>query len=454
MINNQILLDPQIGKNSSAQELVSTLAQHGVKYVRMLFSDLHGYARGKDIPLDFLESAIKSGQSFCVANMNQGLASNTSNDKGYPDMRAFPDVSTLVTLPWEAHTVQCLLDLYDHKGNELDISPRQLLKKVTELFENNLRVKPIVAHELEFFLLRKTPEGGWKKYNDQLSMVYTVGRQADELGILHTMLDAGKTLGLGVTVANHEFGGGQFEINMVHGEAAQTADRAFLFKNMVKEIAACHGLLATFMGKPFTDDTGSGYHLHISLVDEDDKNIFQDTLTEDGLSAVSKHFIAGVLHHAPALMAFLAPTINAYKRLVPDSLVPLNANWGYDNRTTFIRVPDERGSASRIEIRVGDAAANPYLISAVCLLAGYDGIVNKLEPPAFAVGDVSVGDIPGTPLPRSMEESLAALRANPVLAELIGQPLVETYCAMKQVELDRYRRHVTDWEFNEYVFHL
>lgn len=454
MSKNQ-LITPEL-KTDTVPEIIEQLKTDGVKFVRLTYSDMHGYPRGKDIPLDFFASVVSDGQNFCVANLVDGLDGNPliapgmAPDRGFPDMRAIPDLSTLTIIPWEPNTVQCLADLYEHTGEEIEISPRQFLKNAVQLFEEELELQPVFAHELEFYLLKQGTDG-WKKYSDHPAMVYTVGRRSDELGMMHSFLEAGKEMGLQLTAANHEIGGGQFEVNMLHGKAIEAADRAFRFKNMIKEVAASKGLHATFMGKPFNDDTGSGFHVHVSLLNESGSNIFYDPNEEDGLSQTFRHFLAGILHHAPALTLFLAPTINAYKRLVPDSLVPISSTWGYDNRTAFARIPSERGKGTRIELRAGDASANPYLISAVCLLAGYDGIVNQLELPEPVFGEES-GDAPL--LPTSLAESIQVLRANKRICELIGQPMVNAFTAMKQVECTRFQRHVTDWEFNEYVYHI
>lgn len=458
MSNNELVIDPTKMQNETVEELIQRLEKNDIKFVRLIYSDIHGYPRGKDVPLEFFKSVAEDGQTFCVANLVDGLAGNPLNapgmapDRGYPDMRGIPDLSTIVPVPWEPHTVQCLVDLYDDNANIIDISPRQFLKRVENLFEMELGLKPVFAHELEFYLLKKTVEG-WEKYSNHPSMVYTVGHRSDELGMMHKFLSAGKALNLGLTAANHEFGAGQFEVNMLHGEAVESSDRAFQFKNMVKEVAACHGLHATFMGKPFNQEAGSGFHIHISLNNENG-NAFFDPNEIDGLSQLSKHFIAGILLHAPALMAFLAPTVNAYKRLVPDSLVPLTSTWGYDNRTAFVRIPAERRSGSRLEIRAGDASANPYLISAVCLLAGYDGIIRELEPSIPVSGDVSLENSLHATLPKSLEESISSLLHDERLCQLIGEPMVNAYTAMKKAEAERFRRYVTDWEFNEYVYHL
>ena len=346
----------------------------------------------------------------------------------------------------------CLADLEDATG-PVEIAPRQVLNRVLERYEQ-LGLKPIIGPELEFFLLKMDANGQPVRSIDHPSMVYAAGQLGDPQGVVREMLKAARSMGLVATAANHEFCRGQFEINLLHGEALDAADRAFRLKALVKELAAHHGLIATFMGKPFNDDGGSGFHIHLSIGSQEQANVFADTNAGEALSLLARRFIAGVIEHGPALMAFLAPTINSYKRLVPDSLVPIAANWAFDNRTSFIRVPDGRGEAARLEIRAADGSANPYLAIAACLAAGLDGIQRELEPPSPISGDVSMGEPVGQPLPRSLDASLDTLLADERLCEGMGRPLVEAFCALKQLEVERYRTYVTEWEVNEYLWHL
>ncbi len=439
-------------------DVLEQLRAGGVKVVRLTYSDLHGTARGKEFPLRLLETIVEDGATFCVANLTDGLASNPTNapgqapDRGYPDMRARPLLSTLTRLPWDQEVAWMLAEIEDSQGLVAH-APRNLLRGVVERYAK-LGLTAIIGPELEFFLLRVTEDGRFERYMDKNSMVYTAGKRSDPQGVVRAMLLAADEMGLLATAANHEFARGQYELNLLHSEALNAADRTFRFKALVKEVAERHDLLATFMGRPFNDDGGSGFHLHVSLSNLQGANLFADSAQEDGLSLLARHFLAGVLAHAPALMAFLAPTINAYKRLLPDSLVPTAANWAFDNRTSFVRVPAERGRATRLEVRAADASANPYLAIAGILLAGLDGIQRSLEPAEAVDGDVSVGEIVGTPLPRSLEASLAALRADDVLSAGIGAPLLNAFCAMKEVEIERFRTYVTEWELREYAWHL
>jgi glutamine synthetase len=359
----------------------------------------------------------------------------------------------MVQLPWEPGIASCLTDLEPAPGGHPIADPRGAVRKAVAALRA-LDLEPIVGPELEFFLLKpdEAAPHGYSRRVDQLSMVYTVGPQADPGGVVRGMTEALAQLGLEVFAVNHEFMNSQYEINLRHADALTAADRAFRLKTAVKDIAAQQGLLATFIGKPFNDQGGSGTHLHLSL-NRGERNAFDAPGDPDGLSAELRHFAAGVLEHATALMALLNPTINAYRRIVPDSLAPTRANWGWDNRSTFIRIPPERGGATRLEIRVGDGAANPYLGIAALLAAGHDGIRRGLELPAPVVGD-AYRDETGGELPASLEAALDALEADAVLRDALGPEIVETFLAVKRFEIERHRAWVSDWEIDEYLHHL
>ena len=258
---------------------------------------------------------------------------------------------------------------------------------------------------------------------------------------------------LQVTAANHEFSPGQFEINLNHSELLDAADRAFRMKSAVQEIARHEGMLATFMAKPFNDEGGSGFHLHVSLVDEDKVNVFGDPEGPDGLSQIGRSAVAGVLAHAPALAAILNPTINSYKRFGPDTLAPWLIDWGMDNRSAMVRIPPERGAGTRMEVRLGDATANPYLAMAAVAAAIYLGVRDKLEPPEPLQG---YGYDPDSApmLPQSLPEALDALEADTDLIAVLGEFFVTSFVTYKLNEVERFSRFVTDWEFREYAYHL
>ena len=435
---------------------LSELADVGVRAVRLQYADLHGIARGKLIPISAFPHIAEEGIGFVEAIMTVDLRHNViaGFEEGFPDFLGRPDLNTLVPLPWEEDVVACLVDLEDPvSNNPHPLDCRGALKRVLAQF-SEFGVSPVVGPELEFYLMEPDPSAprGFRPYAAQESAVYTVGDMADPKGTLARMLDAAVELEVGAIAAAHEYGRSQFEINLRHSEALDSADRAFRFRAMVKEIAARDGLVATFMGKPFNGDEGSGFHLHVSLVDSDGANAGEDGDGTHGLTEVMCHFIAGVMEHARAMMVFFNPTVNAYRRISAEALVPTRVCWGHDHRMTLVRVPKERGSSTRLELRLGDGTANPYLAYAAALAAGLDGLRRELELPEPVEG--MIYDLPedalGAPLPTTFAEALDALKQDQVMIDALGSRLVDTFETIKMAELERFRAWVTDWEFDEY----
>jgi glutamine synthetase len=437
---------------------VPELSDESVTSVRVIYPDLHGVVRGKDVPIGEFERAMEHGLAFCAAVMGTDLRHTpvVGGEEGYPDLIAYPDLSTMTLVPWEPGLAWCIADLRSAGEHAPPADPRGAVRRAVADFEE-LGLAPVVGPELEFFLCERDPESpnGVRRYVDNLSMVYTVGPQADPRGIAREIAEALSTLGMCTFASNHEFMNSQYEINLHHADALTAADRAFRLKSAVKDVAAINGLVATFMGKPFNDQGGSGFHFHLSL-DRDGENAFADDSDEDGISAEMRHFTAGVLAHARGLTAFLNPTVNAYRRLVPDSLAPTHANWGWDNRTAFVRIPPERGGATRAEVRVGDGSANPYLATAALLFAGLHGVKEELPLGLPVGGDAYTlsEDKAGGALPATLEEALDALEADDVLREAIGPQIIDTFLAMKRFESERHRTWVSDWEITEYLHHL
>jgi glutamine synthetase len=329
-----------------------------------------------------------------------------------------------------------------------------VLRQVVDRFAE-LGMTPVIGPELEFFQLDRDEQAacGWKRYGEATGNVYVAGRKGDPENVLLRTLRQLSDYGLDVMAANHEFASGQFEINLWHSCALDAADRAFRFKTAVQELARQDDKLATFMAKPFNDEGGSGFHLHFSTTDADGVSLFDDEQGRFGLSDTARSAIAGIIAHAPALTALLNPTINSYKRFGPDTLAPWLIDWGLDNRSAMIRIPPERGQAARLELRLGDAAANPYLAIAALLAAAQLGISEGLTAPDPLEGygyDPTRSDR----LPGDLGTALDALEADPALADLLGKPFVTMFLAYKRNELERYSHWVTDWEFREYAYHL
>jgi glutamine synthetase len=437
----------------------AALASRDVDVVRLGYADIIGTERGRDVLVKRFTRTVGGGVSFCrsvygttpmgdVVDIEGGL------EAGLPDVLAFPDLSTMQDVPWEPGLAHCIADVYNPDGTPSQESPRAVLKRVVAKFAE-LGMTPIVGPELEFYVLEADDSypSGWKRYGEGPGNVYVSGRKGDPENFLLRSLRQLGDYGLDAVAANHEFSSGQFEINLWHSAALDAADRAFRFKTAVQELARNEGKLATFMAKPFNDEGGSGFHLHFSTTGWDGEPLFDSPDSADGLSGIAHSAIAGVLAHAPALAALANPTINSYKRFGPDTLAPWLIDWGLDNRSAMVRIPPERGGASRLELRLGDATANPYLAIAGLLGAAYLGIRDKLVPPAPLVGygyDTSKAAL----LPQRLETALDALGADIELADLLGPQFVRTFTTYKRNELERFSRFITDWEFREYSYHI
>ena len=436
---------------------IDRLRAAGVDVIRVSYPDLIGIDRGRDVLLEALPSAIEHGLGFCRAvyhtsPMGDVVPVAGGLDEGLPDIGVFPDLSTLTPLPWEPHAAWCLGDALLPDGSPVPEAPRAVARRVAAAL-GGLGYSLVCGPELEFYVCERGPDGTWRRYSDEPGNVYVVGRKGDPQGLLLHMLRQLRDAELQVTAANHEFSPGQFEINLGHSGMVDAADRSFRLKSAVQEIARHSDLMATFMAKPFNDEGGSGFHVHVSISDESGANVFGAPGGTDGLSAVGRHAIGGVLAHAPALSALLNPTVNSYKRFGPDTLAPWLIDWGLDNRSAMVRIPPERGAAARMEVRLGDAAANPYLAMAAVGAAVYLGLTEKTEPPAKLSGygyDPSRSEI----LPMRLADALHALEADRDLIAVLGDYFVRSFVAYKRNEIERFERYVTDWEYREYAYHL
>jgi glutamine synthetase len=433
------------------------LRADGIDVVRVSYPDLIGVDRGRDVLLDELPAAAGHGLAFCRAvyhtsPMGDVVPVQGGLEAGLPDITVRPDLATLSPLPWEPGAAWCLGDATTPDGAVAEESPRVVARRVAGQL-SGLGYSLTCGPELEFYLCQRAADGSWQRYANEPGNVYVVGRKGDPQGLLLSMLRQLRDAGLRVTAANHEFSPGQFEINLGHSDLADAADRSFRLKSAVQEIARQHDLLATFMAKPFNDEGGSGFHVHASLTDDGGANVFGDPAGPDGLSAAGRHAIAGVLAHAPALSALLNPTINSYKRFGPDTLAPWLIDWGLDNRSAMVRIPPERGDAARMEIRLGDATANPYLAMAAVGAAAYLGIRDKAEPPDKLEGygyDPDRAEM----LPTRLAAALDALESDRDLSGVLGDYFTASFLSYKRNEIERFERYVTDWEFREYAYHL
>jgi glutamine synthetase len=443
--------------SSDAAAVAERLTSQGIDVIRVSYPDLIGVDRGRDVLLGELPAAMAHGLAFCRAVYHTSPRGDVvpvqgGLEAGLPDITVYPDLATLTPVPWEPAAAWCLGNAVTADGEPAPESPRTVARRVAGQLDG-LGYRLICGPELEFFVCEPRPDGGWQRYAGDLGNVYVVGRKGDPQGLLLHLLRQLRDARLQVTAANHEFSPGQFEINLGHSELVDAADRAFRLKSAVQEIARQRGLLATFMARPFNDEGGSGFHVHVSLAGDSGGNVVGDEAGPDGLSAVARHALGGVLRHAAALSALLNPTINSYKRFGPHTLAPWLIDWGLDNRSAMVRVPPERGAAARLEIRLGDATANPYLAmagigAAVCL-----GIEDKIEPPAKLEG-YGYDPAKAPLLPQRLGAALDAFEADTELTDVLGRYFATSFLTYKRNEIERFERYVTDWEFGEYAYHL
>ncbi|MGH2872670.1 MAG: glutamine synthetase family protein [Solirubrobacteraceae bacterium] len=438
---------PRLPSGASVTQAIELLSAAGVRTARVSHCDLYGKCRSKDLPLDRLALAA-AGLGFCLISMVESIHGEPlylpsfAGDSEFPDMHSRIDLGTGRVLPWEPDVAWFLADLFEDRG----LSPRGALRRaVAEL--QGLGLSAALAPELEFYLLER--QGATAvRYGPDTGLAYVNGHRVDPRGAFKRIYGALRDLGLDVTTAHHEFSPGQWEVNLHHGEALEAADRAFMLKHAVRELAVVEGLDASFMAKPFMDAEGSSYHVHVSLA-RDGENAFAAT-EGGGVSDECLGFLAGVLAHADGLTALGAPTVNSYRRLVPETMAPTRADWGHDHRFAYIRVPRDRGPGTRLELRAPDASANPYLIHCGILVAGLDGLRRGLRPPPPRTAGA---ESEGRRLPITLDRALDALEADEVLGEGLGGELVRTFAALKRSEVERERRHVSDWDWSEYAFH-
>jgi glutamine synthetase len=428
----------------------------GGRRLRLLYSDVLGVERGKYL---FGEVAEEGRSAFCI-----GVYPLTTDkeilpiprqqfDIGLPDVDAVLDRDT-VRMGWESETVVGIGDMLQH-GEPLDIDPRQVLRAAIRPW-HAMGLEPMFAFESEFYLLDPT-EHGWKATDLPSHRVYGTGMSVDPTGTVDDMVNACLTSGLPVECWSSEYDTAAYEVNIRYKEVIPAADECFLFRLLVKEVAARHGKRATFLGRPFNDRGGSGLHLNMSFRRADGSNAFHDPAADDGVSELAKRCIAGLLAHHEGMAAFAAPHVNAYKRLQPDMLNGYWANWGYDDRTVTVRVPPARGEGTRLEHRSSDGAANPYLTAGAALHAARFGVEQELEPPE----PQTPGEAPNTDrrVPPTLDAALGALEEDKELVSAMGDWLVQTFTMLKRAEWERYAKAVQDtsttdvtpWEIEYYL---
>ncbi len=439
--------------------LRQSLVDRGVKYALASFVDIHGMCKAKAVPLSHMGQMMAGSELFTGAALD-GVPQEISDE----EVSARPDPDSATVLPWNSQIAWFASDLY-LKGKPFEACCRGILKKVLADaaamgFTFNLGI------ETEFFILKETADGKVVPVSDRDTLAkpcYDVQGLLDNYTWVTEIVEAMNGLGWDVYSFDHEDGNGQFETDFAYCDALKMADRLTFFRLMVKEIARKHGYFATFMPKPFVDRTGSGAHYNMSLADlQTGANLFEES--DDprgcGLSKLGYQFIAGVLRHAPAICAVIAPTVNSYKRLVPRGSMsgftwaPVYICYGDNNRTNMLRIPLGGG---RVECRAADISSNLYLGAAMILAAGLEGIREQLDPGEphtenmYSHSLEQLAQMGIQFLPRNLGEAIAAFSTDPLSEKVMGSLMYKTYVDFKSAEWQEYHSHVSDWELQRYL---
>ena len=433
----------------------------GNRRVRVMWSDLNGLAHGRYIPERRIGEHGHHAVTTLVMSVTGEILPVTgfAADVGYPDLTTVPLVESRRP-GWEPDTDVAVADL-EMDGQPLEIAPRAALCRAVDAWRA-LGYEPQLGFELELFLLQPDPAapGGFSPLSNPAHRVYGVGLGADPTGVLLDLYDAAEQCELDLEGVMGEFHPGQLEINLHYGPALDAADRAFVCREMSREVAARRGYRVTYLGRPSASLVGSGLHVNLSLSPVGGgPNAFDDPGDEVGLSSLARQCLGGLIAHHEGLAAMSAPLVNSYKRLVPGIIAGYWANWGLDNRISTFRIPGERGAATRIENRMPCASASPYLAAAAMLDAALLGVVDGLDCGLPQLGDADADPNTDRHTPEHLGAALAALEADTVLCEALGDDLVRAYLALRRDDLARWDAlglpwdpgTITAWELEQYL---
>jgi glutamine synthetase type III len=418
--------------------------QKGIRYFMVSFSDLRGVQRAKLVPAASIERIAAEGAGFA------GFATWLDMTPADPDMLAMADPKSVIQLPWKPEVAWVAGDLV-MDGKPVEQAPRRVLaRQIQRAAELGYSVKSGV--ECEFFVLSSDGSTIGDIADHQSKPCYDQQALMRRYDLIAAICDAMLGLGWGPYQNDHEDANGQFEMNWTYSDALVTADRHAFFKYMVKSLAEAHGLRATFMPKPFSNLSGNGCHVHVSLWDNSSgENLFRDRSGELGLSRTAYEFIGGLLHHAEALCAITNPTVNSFKRIngTPTksgaTWSPNTISYTGNNRTHMIRIPD----VDRFELRLADGATNPYLLQAAVIAAGLDGITKHRSPGPRRDNNMYSDPLAASEAPRlpaNLLDALRALRQNEVLSGALGSAFVDAYLKLKEQEWCEHHAQISPWE--------
>jgi glutamine synthetase len=443
-----------------AKELKEAFEKHDIRRVKVGGFDVDGVLRGKYVALDKFWGAIAEPIGFCdvvfgwdAADVLYDNATLTGWHTGYPDTRARLDLSTFRVIPWEPDTACFLLDFVLPDGSPHPACPRGLLRQVVAR-ARALGYEPSVGAEFEFFVFKESPASLQAKGFRNLEPLspgmfgYSWVREGQNADLCHAILDDMAAFDVSIEGLHTETGPGVYEVAIKYDGALRAADKAALFKTAMKQLCARLGYAVTFMAKVNQGLPGCSGHLHQSLWKEG-KNAFHDPASAQGLSATARHYVGGQLGLMPELTALISPTVNSYKRYVPGVWAPLNASWGFENRTCALRAIAGGAKSTRLEYRQTAADMNPYVAMATSLAAGLWGVEQRKEPPPPVEGDAGARTELAR-LPTNLKDAVTLLAASETAPRILGDRFIDHYVRSRDWEWRQYERAVTDWELARY----
>lgn len=442
----------KINNYNKKREIVGKVKEKNIQFIRLNFTDIFGFGKNVEITPDQLEKALDGEMMF------DGSSVDGFGRVEESDMYLIPDLNTFQPVPLRANEIgigQIFCDVHDKDNQPFEGCPRNILKRARkEAAEMGYVMN--VGSEGEFFLFNLDDKGNpifeihdHAGYFDNSPFDRGIDAKRD-------MILKMKEIGFSIEASHHEVAPGQHEIDFRYDEALSTADKWMTFKQIVKNTAHEHGLYASFLPKPFTGESGNAMHCNQSLC-KNGQNVFYDKNSETGLSKTAEYYVGGLLKHAKEIAAISNPTINSYKRLVPHFEAPTNITWSFNNRSSFIRIPNSRESRTRVELRTPDPTANPYLVFAVMLKAGLDGIKNRIEPPKKVDRNVhglsrkEQGDYEIEQYPSNLYEALKHMNGSKLMRETLGEHAFDVFLKTKLKEWREYDKKVHTWEIDHYL---
>jgi glutamine synthetase len=443
------------GRREKIEEIARRIESEGIKYVFFQQVSVTGRVMGKGVVSSFFPQVAERGYQLVYGATANLFVDRVGNYIGFgpeeSELAAMADLDTFATLPWDPRVARVYCDCYDTESSELlDADPRQNLKRVVSDFEQELGYSFLIGIEPEMMWLRRSEDGS----ADGVTKPYCYHiHQFEELRpVLLDVVEYGQALGLDMSYGDHEDAPGQLELNFRFDRPVRTADNITTYRQICAAVARKHGLLASFMPKPFVGVSANGHHHHFTLVEDDGTNVFHDPEGPAKLSDTGRHFLGGMLEHFGALMCIGNPTVNSYCRMWDEGFwAPVYKNWGWQNRTCTVRV----ATGGRFEYRGVDASCNPFLTVASLLVAGLDGIRRELDPgPPQSANTYDLVQADGDSLqrvPESLGAALVALERDEVVRSAMPGRLWRVFHHYKRDEWERYLAAVTDWEREEYL---